>query len=129
MIRGDPINLIERYLEATEGRRLEEAQGYLAPGAEIVFPGGRYRSLPEMVEAAAGRYRWVKKSYDEWDVAVRRDGTTIVICTGTLSGENLAGIPFKGIRYIDRFVIREGKILSQHVWNDLDTAGVLNRRC
>ncbi len=86
MMRSDPISLIRCYLEATEGRRLEEAQGYLAPGAEIVFPGGRYRSLPEMVAAAAGRYRWVKKAYDEWDVAPRGDGTTIVISTGTLSG-------------------------------------------
>lgn len=125
---SNPLGLVQRYLKATEARRLEDAQGYLAPGAEIVFPGGRYTSLSEMVAAASARYRWVKKVYDEWDVATRRDGTAIVISTGTLYGENLYGVSFEGVRYIDRFVIRGGKIISQHVWNDLDTSGVLNRR-
>lgn len=125
---GDPIAIVRRYLEAAEGRRLDEAEALLAPGAELVFPGGRYRSVREIAAAAAGRYRWVRKTYDEWDVAVRRDGTAIVISTGTLAGENLHGVPFDGVRYIDRFTVRDGKILGQQVWNDLDGSGVLDRR-
>lgn len=125
---SNPLVLVQRYLEATEARRLEEAQRYLASGAILIFPGGRYASLSEMAAAAARRYQWVKKVYDAWDVAVRPDGTTIVISTGTLYGENLYGVPFEGIRYIDRFVMREGKIIRQDVWNDLDASGVLDRR-
>ncbi|HEU5300303.1 MAG TPA: hypothetical protein VFW08_12485, partial [bacterium] len=68
------------------------------------------------------------KTFEEWDVAVRRDGTAIVISTGTLSGENLHGVRFEGVRYIDRFVLRDGRIVAQQVWNDLDTSGVLDRR-
>jgi hypothetical protein len=81
-----------------------------------------------MAAAAAGRYRWVRKAFGEWDAAVRRDGTAIVISTGTLAGENLHGVPFAGVRYIDRFIVRGGKILSQQVWNDLDSSGALDRR-
>ena len=32
-----------------------------------------------------------------------------------------------GIRYIDRFVIRNGLIIRQDVWNDLAESGVLDR--
>lgn len=123
-----PLGLVQRYLAASEARRLDEARSCLAPGAVLVFPGGQYATPSEMAVAAARRYRWVKKVYDAWDVAVRQDGTTIVISTGTLYGENLHGVPFEGIRYIDRFVVREGKIIRQDVWNDLDASGVLERR-
>jgi hypothetical protein len=34
---------------------------------------------------------------------------------GTLYGENVFGVPFEGIRYIDRFVLKDGKIISQQV--------------
>jgi len=125
---SNPLGLVQRYLEACEERRLEEAERYLAPGAILVFPGGRYTSVAEMAAGAAQRYRWVKKAYDTWDIAVRPDGTAIVVTTGTLYGENLYGIPFKGIRYIDRFVVRGGQIVRQDVWNDLEISGVLSRR-
>jgi len=59
---------------------------------------------------------------------VRADGTAIVVTTGTLEGENRHGVPFAGIRYIDRFAVRDGLIVSQQVWNDLDSTGVLDRR-
>lgn len=125
---GDPIGIVRRYLESTEERRVDEAEAFLAPGAQLIFPGGRYRSVREMAAASAGRYRWARKTFEEWDVAVRRDGTAIVISTGTLSGENLHGVRFEGVRYIDRFVLRDGRIVAQQVWNDLDSSGVLDRR-
>jgi ketosteroid isomerase-like protein len=127
-VSDDALGVVRRYLRATEERRLEEAEAMLAPEAVLIFPGGRYRSVREMVAAAAGRYRWVRKHEEEWDVAARRDGTAIVITTGTLSGENLNGVSFEGVRYIDRFLVRGGKIVRQQVWNDLDASGVLTRR-
>jgi hypothetical protein len=51
----------------------------------------------------------------------------VVITTGRLSGENLQGVSFDGVRYIDRFVLADDKIVSQQVWNDLDVSGVLTR--
>ena len=47
-----------------------------------------------------------------------------VYVTGTLHGERPDGTPFEGIRFIDRFEVKAGKILKQDVWNDLAEAGV-----
>jgi hypothetical protein len=49
-----------------------------------------------------------------------------VTSIGTLYGENLAGTPFEGIRYVDVFVIENGLITEQMVWNDLCESGVLD---
>lgn len=121
------ITLVQKYLAACEARRLEDAQTFLASTAELTFPGGRYGSVDAMVAAARERYRWVKKVALEWDAVLREDGAVAVVNTGTLYGENLNGVPFEGIRYIDRFIIRDGKIVNQQVWNDLDVSGVLTR--
>ena len=48
-----------------------------------------------------------------------------VVVTGTLHGENLAGVPFQGVRFIDRYIVRDGRIALQQVWNDLAESGVL----
>lgn len=125
----DPVGLADRYLALLEERRLEEAKGMLAPAAEIVFPGpqggARYAGLDELVQGAKGRYRWVKKRRDHFDVGRNERGDVVVNSYGTLYGENLAGMSFEGVRYIDRFTIRDGRILQQLVWNDLAESGVL----
>ena len=127
MNRETSITIVRAYLAACEARRLDDAERFLAPGAELIFPGGRYRSVDEMVAAARGRYRWARKTAEEWDVDVRGDGTVVVVTTGRLSGENLQGVSFDGVRYIDRFVLADDRIVSQQVWNDLDVSGVLTR--
>ena len=43
----------------------------------------------------------------------------VVYCFGTLSGEWLDGTPFAGIRFIDRFTLRDGLLADQTVWNDM----------
>ena len=43
---------------------------------------------------------------------------TIVYNVGTLYGEWPDGTPFDGNRYVDRFVVRAGKIVQMDVWND-----------
>ena len=58
---------------------------------------------------------------EEEDGAHRRlpgAGETIVYNTGTLYGEWPDGAPFEGNRYVDRFVVRGGKIVQMDVWND-----------
>ena len=47
-----------------------------------------------------------------------RQGETIVYNLGTLYGEWPDGTPFEGNRYVDRFVVRGGKIVQMDVWND-----------
>jgi ketosteroid isomerase-like protein len=43
---------------------------------------------------------------------------TIVYQTGHLYGEWPDGTPFEGNRYVDRYVVRRGKIVKMEVWND-----------
>ncbi len=120
--------LIQQFLRTMEARDLDAAEAMMAEDATIVFPGGKvYRSQREMVENARGRYQWVKKTFDQVDHFQRDDGAELVYIMGTLYGVNNHGIEFEGIRYIDRFVVREGKIVEQHVWNDLAESGVLQR--
>lgn len=120
--------LIQTFLRTMEARDLDAAEAMMAKGALIVFPGGKvFSSQREMVESAQGRYQWVKKTFDQIDHAVRDDGSELVYILGTLHGVNKHGVPFDGIRYIDRFIVRDGKIAEQHVWNDLAESGVLER--
>jgi hypothetical protein len=78
-----------------------------------------------MVANAKGRYSWVRKHRDRYFVGVNGEQTTVT-SIGTLYGENLAGTPFEGIRYVDVFVIENGLITEQMVWNDLCESGVLD---
>lgn len=107
--------VVRQYLDAMERRDLAAAKSFLAPGFYMVFPGGRrFTALEELVEWAKARYRRALKKYDAFDVS----GDT-VYCFGTLHGELLDGTPYSGIRFIDRFTVRDGKLVDQNVWNDM----------
>ncbi|HEY7823397.1 MAG TPA: hypothetical protein VIG24_11205 [Acidimicrobiia bacterium] len=121
---------IDTYLQLCEDRELGQASDYLADGVELIFPGNRsYASLQEMAQASKGRYAWVKKHRTDYSVGERTapDGTTeqVVTSFGTLYGEKLDGTPFEGIRYIDVFTVRNGRIVRQEVWNDLAEQGIV----
>jgi hypothetical protein len=120
------VDLVEAYLADIGAGRLEAAQTRLADDAELVFPGGRrYGSLRELAAGSSGRYRWVDKHRDLYEADP--DGT-LVLSTGRLYGENRHGVAFDGVRYVDRFRLRDGLILEQWVYNDLAETGVLEAR-
>jgi len=107
--------IVRQYLDAMERRDLAAAKALLAPGFYMLFPGGkRYQSLEALVEGARGRYRSAKKTYERFDAA-----GDVVYCYGTLYGELLNGEAYSGIRFIDRFTVRDGKLADQMVWNDM----------
>lgn len=116
----DPaVALVRRFLDTMERRDLGEAQALLAPGFSMTFPGGaRFDRLDDLVRWAAPRYRFVRKRYDRFDAAPGPDGT-VVYCFGTLAGEWPDGAAFSGVRFIDRFLMRDGRLVDQQVWNDL----------
>jgi hypothetical protein len=122
---SDPIETVTTFLRLVEARDLEAASPYLADDVVITFPGGRtFSNLDEQVASSSGRYKGVSKVFERFDVAV--DGSdTIVYVFGTLQGESLGGTPFSGVRFIDRFVLRDGVIVDQRVWNDMAESGVL----
>jgi ketosteroid isomerase-like protein len=110
--------LVERFLVASMVPDPETAGTYMADDVDITFTGGRKFKHPRDATAFnAMRYKWVKKKMERTDVAPG-DGETVVTNTGTLYGEWHDGTKFEGNRYLDRFVVRDGKIVKMDVWND-----------
>ncbi len=114
-----PEEVAQAFLKALEARDLDAARAMTAPGFFMIFPGGaRFTDFAELLAWAAPRYRRVAKRFDIIDSAETSAGTRVTI-EGTLHGEWPDGTPFDGIRFIDRFLIKDGLIAEQHVWNDL----------
>jgi limonene-1,2-epoxide hydrolase len=117
---ADPAEVVRAYLDAMERRDLEAARRLLAPGFAMTFPGGkRLETLEDLVAWARPRYRQARKDYQRFDVAAQPDGSSVVYCFGTLQGELNDGSSYSGIRFIDRFVVRDGRLSDQMVWNDI----------
>jgi len=94
------------------------AAKYVGPNFSLTFPGGRHYDHPSGASAFnKHRYKVVKKRMDIFDVVPGED-QTIVYSIGTLYGEWPDGTPFEGNRYIDRFIVRDGLIVQQEVWNE-----------
>ena len=110
--------IVESFLEASMVPDPDKAATYISPDLKITFTGGRKYGHPRETAAFnAGRYKWVKKKMERTDV-IPGAKETIVYNLGTLYGEWPDGTPFEGNRYVDRFVVRGGKIVQMDVWND-----------
>ena len=96
------------------------ARAFVAPGLEIHFTGDRLMHDPGECSAFnASRYKWVKKRFERTDVVSGASHDEAIIYNiGTLYGEWPDGAPFEGNRYVDRYVVRHGKIIKMEVWND-----------
>ena len=114
----EAAKVVEEYLVASMVPDPDTAATYMANDVSITFTGGRKMSHPgETAKFNAGRYTWVKKKMDRFDVAPGV-GETVVYSIGSLYGEWPDGTAFSGNRYVDRFVVRDGKIVEMDVWND-----------
>jgi ketosteroid isomerase-like protein len=116
----DPAALVEAYLRTLMIPDPEGARRYVDAALEIVFTGGRpMREPAQCASFNARRYRWVKKRFEHTHVvAGGTHANAIVYNTGTLHGEWPDGQPFEGNRYVDRYTIRNGRIVRMEVWND-----------
>jgi hypothetical protein len=111
-------DIVERFLVASMVPDPQTAARYISDELRITFTGGRkYRHPRETAAFNAKRYKWVKKKMARTDV-VPGKGETIVYNLGSLYGEWPDGTPFDGNRYVDRFVVRGGRIVQMDVWND-----------
>lgn len=118
-MRDEAERIVREFLAAIEARDVERGQRLLASDARIIFPGGVERSsMADIVAGSAVKYRVCSKTFERFDSLHDANGDTIVYCFGTLHGEWADGRAFAGIRYIDRFVLRNGVIHEQLVWND-----------
>jgi phenylpyruvate tautomerase PptA (4-oxalocrotonate tautomerase family) len=99
------------------------AQALLAADFRMVFPGNaRFSRLEDLLVWAAPRYRRIAKLYERFDTVPGMEHA-VVYCFGTLEGERPDGTPFSGVRFIDRFTVKAGRLLDQQVWNDLAETG------
>ena len=110
-----PAELALGFLAAMEACDLEQARSFLADDFAMTFPGaGRFSWLEELVEWSAPRCRSIRKTLEAVDEGLS-EGGVVVHCHGTLSGEWPDGTAFSGIRFIDRFTVRDGKLVDQRV--------------
>lgn len=120
--QADAKRVVEAFLEASMVPDPVRARTYMAQDVKITFTGGRPFADPAGTAAFnAARYRWVKKKFERTDVvaATGEGGDAVTVYnTGTLYGEWPDGEAFEGNRYVDRFVVRDGKIVRMDVWND-----------
>lgn len=128
---SDAKHIVEAYLERSMIPDPAGASAYVADEFRVVFTGGRKFSGPADTTAFnAKRYSWVKKRFLRTDAALDAEtGEVHVYNTGYLYGAWPDGTSFETNRYIDVFVVRDGKIVSTGVWNDsaeilLDRAGL-----
>ena len=112
------VEVVSRFLAASMAKDAALAATFMHPEVKITFTGGReFAGAKDITAFNGSRYKWVKKSIGEYDCADRGD-CVVVYSNGTLYGEWPAGRPFAGNRYLDRFEVREGKIVKMDVWND-----------
>ena len=124
---ADILRRTERFVVAATAADWEEASRYVSADPLFAFPTGRFRSLVGLAQALSGRYQAIEKVFESRDVWARPDGAVGVCLSGTLRGVNLHGVPFEGVRFLDRLVVSsDGSILEQHVYNDLVLSGVLD---
>lgn len=123
---ASPAGIVRTFLELMEARDLDAAAAFLDPAVVITFPGSRtFRDLHDQVASSAGRFEFVRKTFDRIDVVETDTNAAVVYAFGTLAGKNLQGADFAGVRFIDRFTIVDGLIVDQMVWNDLAESGVI----
>lgn len=114
-----PAKLVRAYLDAAAARDFDKVREMVADGFTSTYPGGaEFGSLEELVPWAEERYRSVKKTYERIDEVACEEGVA-VYAFGTLDGQWPDGTGFEGVRFIDRFTVRNGKLADQRVWNDL----------
>ena len=125
---GPAAKTVLKYLRTMEARDLDTARAMLGKGFYTIFMGGhRFTTPEELVAFQKGRSQNSWKAFQRFDEIDAADGT-VVFCFGTLQGEKPDGSPYQNIRYVDRFTLRDGKIVDQMVWNDMAEHGFARTR-
>ena len=116
----DPVALVRHFLGEMQQRNLDAARDCLHPDFAMTFPGNAtFSRLEELVEWARPRYQDIGKHIERCEAAAPESGRDVVWCFGTLYGHWPSGDAFDGIRFVDRFTISGGLLITQQVWNDL----------
>lgn len=120
--RADAIDLARAWLDANGRRDLAAAAAMMAPGARVTISGGHvFPSLEAFAAFAAGRYAGMHKQADAFEACEAAGGLAVYV-RGTLSGSFIDGRPFAAVRWCDRFLVAQGRIVDIETWSDLAEA-------
>ncbi|MGH7003839.1 MAG: nuclear transport factor 2 family protein [Alphaproteobacteria bacterium] len=119
---GHATDIARNFLDLFQARDLAGAAKLVTADFVMVWPGNaRFTKFEDLAAWGKGRYRSVRNIYEAWEEAPTADGTA-VFAIGTLTGELGDGTPFSGVRFVDRMLIRDGKVAALHVWSDMADA-------
>ena len=117
--------LVERYLDHFAAGDLRAAADLLSPDVVLVFPGGAPRTSLREVAAEVDRlYESVHKRIHRRWTSATPEGLMVVV-TGHLHGRTRSGRGFDGVRFVDWFTVRDGRIAAHEVLNDAAVLGIV----
>lgn len=117
--RSQAIDAARDFMDAMERGDLAAATVLCAPRFTLLAPGGlRCNTLAEFAEFGRGRYREIRKVEREFDACESAAGI-VVYARGVMDGRWLDGSAFAGLRYVDRFLIVDGRVLELQILNEL----------
>lgn len=118
-VHAEAIDIARDFLDALDRRDLAAATALLAPQFGMRVTGGhRFVTLAEFVAYAAGRYASMRKSGRQYDACDAALGV-VVYARGTMSGEWRDGGSFQDVRWVDRFLIRDGRITELQTLSEI----------
>jgi len=114
-----PTTVVKNFLDAMGRRDFAAMEQLMAPEFKMTVTGGQVFKHPREFAAQSGkRQKSARKTTDRYDEIPTADGG-VVFAIGSMAGEWLNGDTYTGIRYIDRFEIRNSKIVDMNVWSDM----------
>lgn len=117
--RAQAIDVAREFMDAMERGDLAAAGALLGTGFLLRAPGGlQCRELTEFTSFGRRRYLELRKIDRQFDATESAHGI-VVYAHGTMNGRWLDGSRFQGLRYVDRFLIRDNRILELSVLNEI----------
>jgi hypothetical protein len=117
--RAQAIDVAREFMDAMERGDFVAAGELRGPGFVLRAPGGlQCRELAEFAAFGRGRYLELRKTDRQFDATESAHGIVVYV-HGAMAGRWLDGTGFQGLRYVDRFLIRDGRILELSVLNEL----------
>ncbi len=117
--RAVAVDLVREFIDALSRRDLASARARLAMGFEMTLSGNHsFRTLEDFVAFSRTRNGATHKAVQVIEACEAANGTA-VYARGVMSGEWLDGQRFADVRFIDRFMVVEGRIAEMDVWSDM----------
>ena len=114
-----PVTVVKSFLDAMRRRDFAAMEKLMAPEFKMTVSGSSVFKHPREFAAQSGkRQKSARKTTDRYDEIPTVDGG-VVFAMGSMAGEWLNGTTYSGVRYIDRFEVKHGKIVDMNVWSDM----------